>query len=120
MEGTNKRLDGVIRDVQELKTSLEFTQDKLEEMRMGHKEIETKIKSFENNIMNSKQEMDEMFTKLDYIENHYRRTNILIDGIADEKGETWSESEKKVRQMLSSNLGLDGANIDIERAQRIG
>lgn len=120
MEGTNKRLDGVIRDVQELKTSLEFTQDKLEEMRMGHKEIETKIKSFENNIMNSKQEMDEMFTKLDYIENQYRRTNILIDGIADEKGETWSESEKKVRQMLSSNLGLDGTNIDIERAQRIG
>lgn len=120
MDGTNKRLDGVIRDVQELKTSLEFTQDKLEEMRMGHKDMETKIKSFENNIMGSKLEMDEMFAKLDYIENQCRRTNILVDGIADEKGETWSDSEKKVRLMISSNLGLDGTSIDIERAQRIG
>ncbi|KAI9533065.1 hypothetical protein NQZ68_026618, partial [Dissostichus eleginoides] len=28
---------------EELKISLEFTQDNFEEMRMGHKEIETKI-----------------------------------------------------------------------------
>lgn len=43
--------------------------------------------------MNSKQEMDKMFTKMDYIEDRCRRTNILIDGIADERGENWSESE---------------------------
>lgn len=29
IDGTNKRLDGVIKDVQELKTSLEFTQNKV-------------------------------------------------------------------------------------------
>lgn len=28
----------------------------------------------------------------------------LIDGIADKKGEKWSELDKKVRQMLPSNL----------------
>ena len=72
-----------------------FTQDKFEEMRMGLKEIE-KRKSFENYIMYSMQEMDGMFTKLDCIENQCRRTNILADGIADEKEEKWSESEKKV------------------------
>lgn len=120
MDGTNKRLDGVIRDVQEPKTSLEFTQETFEENKMGCTEIETKIKAFETTIMNSKQELDGMFTKLDYIENQSRRTNILIDGIADEKGENWSDSEKKVRQMLSKDLGLDGTNMDIERAQRIG
>ena len=46
-----------------------------------------------------------MLTKLDYIENQCRRTNFLIDGIADEKGENRNESEKKVRQMFSSNRG---------------
>lgn len=120
MEETNKRLDCVIRDVEELKTSLEFTQDKLEDMRMGHKQMKRKIKSFENNAMSCKLGVYERFAKLDYSENQYRRTNILIDGIADEKGETWSDSEKKVRQILSSNLGQDGTNIDIERARRIG
>lgn len=120
MEETNKRLDCVIRDVEELKTSLEFTQDKLEDMRMGHKQMKRKIKSFENNAMSFKLGVYERFAKLDYSENQYRRTNILIDGIADEKGETWSDSEKKVRQILSSNLGQDGTNIDIERARRIG
>ncbi|CAM4662424.1 unnamed protein product [Leuciscus chuanchicus] len=39
IDGTNKRLDGVIKDVQELKTSLEFTQIKMEEEMSGHKEI---------------------------------------------------------------------------------
>lgn len=113
-------MDCVIRDVEELKTSLEFTQDKLEDMRMGHKQMKRKIKSFENNAMSFKLGVYERFAKLDYSENQYRRTNILIDGIADEKGETWSDSEKKVRQILSSNLGQDGTNIDIERARRIG
>ncbi len=74
MDGTNKRLDAVTRDVEELKTSLKYTQDKCEEMRRGYKEIH----SFENNIMNSKQVMDGMCTKLNYTENQCRRTNILI------------------------------------------
>lgn len=120
MDGTNKRLDSVIRDVQELKTSLEFTQTKFEEEKMGCTEIEAKIRAFETNITTSKQELDAMFNKLDYIENQSRRTNILIDGIADEKGENWCESEKKVREMFSKNLGLDGIHMDIERAQRLG
>ena len=37
-----------------------------------------------------------MLSKLDYIENQCRRTDFLIDGIADEKGENWNELEKKV------------------------
>lgn len=33
MDGNTKRLDGVIRDVQELKTSLQFTQGIMEDMK---------------------------------------------------------------------------------------
>lgn len=61
---------------------------------MGYKEAERKIKSFENNRKNLKQEMDGMFTRLDYIENQYRRTNILIDETADENRENWSKSQR--------------------------
>ncbi|KAJ8273262.1 hypothetical protein GJAV_G00099540 [Gymnothorax javanicus] len=112
MDVTNKRLDGVIRDVQELKTSLEFTQAKFEENKMGCTEIEAKIKAFETTITTSKQELDAMFTKLDYIANRSRRTNILIDGIADEKGENWSESEKKRSCLVLPAWANRGDRVD--------
>lgn len=54
--------------------------------------------------------MDGTITKLDYVENLCRRTNILNDEIADEK-ENW-DSENKVWQMLSGNLGPNGVNMD--------
>lgn len=120
IDGTNKRLDGVIKDVQELKTSLEFTQNKMEEETSGHKEIEAKIKSFESDIMKSKQDIDELLTKLDYIDNQHKRKNIIIDGISDVGGEKWNELELKVQQMFSSNLELDCTKIEMERVQRIG
>jgi len=47
-----------------LKTSLEFTQQIIEEMKSGYKETEAKIKSSENNTMNLKCDNEEMFTKL--------------------------------------------------------
>lgn len=39
IDGSNKRLDGVIKGVQELKTSLEFTQNKMEEMASGIRKL---------------------------------------------------------------------------------
>lgn len=42
--GVNKRLDGVIKDMQELKASPEFTQGKME-MKSTHTEMEAKLKS---------------------------------------------------------------------------
>lgn len=101
MDETKERLHGVIRDVQALRSQLETT-------RMGCYETETKLKSFENHTLTLKQETDGM----------NRRTNILIDGIVDETRENWGKSE--VKQMLLSNVGLAGTNIDTERAQRIG
>lgn len=120
MDGNTKRLDGVIRDVQELKTSLQFTQGIMEDMKKGYIDIDVKIKSFESSIAKSRQEMDELFNKLDYIDNQSRRSNLLIDGIAEEKGETVSGLEIKIQQVLSENLGLDGTKIEIERAYRMG
>lgn len=114
MDGNTKRLDGVIRDVQELKTSLQFTQGIMEDMKKGYIDIDVKIKSFESSITKSKQEMDHLFNKLDFIDNQSRRSNLLIDGIAEEKGKTASGLEIKIQQVLSENLGLDGTKIEIE------
>lgn len=44
----------------------------------------------------------------------------MVDGLIDEKAETWEGSEKKVRHMLKNKLGLDSDSIQIERAHRVG
>lgn len=120
MDGNAKRLDGVIRDVQELKTSLQFTQGIMDEMKAKKNDIDIKIWSFESSISKSKQELEDLFEKLDHIENQLRRSNLLIDGIAEEKGETISGLEMKIQQMLLNNLGLDSSTIEMERVHRIG
>lgn len=43
-----------------------------------------------------------------------------MDGIMDEKRETWETSEKKARPVLEKNLSLDGGRIEIEHAHRVG
>lgn len=39
-------------------------------------------------------------SKLDYMENQLRRNNLLVDSIADELGDSWENSEKKIKTML--------------------
>lgn len=59
--------------------------------------------------------MEDMFTKLNHMESQYKRKNIIIDGIADEKGENWNDLELKAPNLFSSNL--DTKSIEIERVE---
>lgn len=77
MDGTNKRLDGVIRNVQDLKTSLEFTQEKMER-KSSHTEMDAKLNSVEKGLAGYKQDVDDMFSKLGHMENQQKRKNIII------------------------------------------
>lgn len=60
---------------------------------------------YEKNKMNSKQEMDEMSTKLDHTEN--LRINILIDGIADEKGQKNVNQRRRLKKWYLVHPGVD-------------
>ncbi len=81
---------------------------------IGYKDVEVKKRKFEKDVIKSKEELDGFLVKLDYVENQMRRTNIIVDGIADEKYENWMKSEVKVREILSSKLGLDDSEMEIE------
>lgn len=125
IESVNKRMDDVIRDLQGVKTSLEFTQASVDGMSKEQKAAVAEIKRLDIAIKKLEEDLAKIpsldcMEKLDYIENQIRRNNILVDGIPDEKGESWDESERKVRAVIQKNLGLDVNNIEIERAHRIG
>ena len=111
-------------EVNELKKSLEFTQNDLEE----------RVNNLEGNMCKVKEDLKEIYeyqidpdyvndsladirNKLTELEDRSRRNNIRIDGIAEEPGETWEECERKVHRLLSKELDIK--DVVIERAHRV-
>ncbi|XP_066285802.1 protein unc-13 homolog C-like [Branchiostoma lanceolatum] len=103
VESTHKRMDNLIREVQEIKDSLHFTQKETDD-------TNSTLRDHEHHVKN----------KADYLENQSRRNNILIDGVPDAWDETWSQCEQKVESVMKEKLNLDPMNIEIERAHRNG
>lgn len=59
-------------------------------------------------------------SRLDEFEDRSRRDNLIFYGFADEQTETWADSEKKVRDIISSALKIELADEAISRAHRLG
>lgn len=51
-------------------------------------------------------QVDNYCDKMEYFENQSRRNNIRIDGIPDQRDETWEETERKAKVALESNLNV--------------
>ena len=127
MDATNKRFDNYINEttitITELKTSLQFTQIQLQEIkqttdfdRKQHTDTEKKMNKIEN-------ELRRIDDNVDYMENQSRRNNLRVDGIKERPGETWAETEEALRKALHEQLKLpveQVAAIRVERAHRTG
>ena len=113
-DSTNKRIDNIIKDTQDLKTSLEFTQADMAELKQLN--CQKKIEEIQASL-------ESLAEKLDDLENRSRRNNLCFDGLHEDEDtstETWQQSEDKVNRIISEQLGLNAENILIERAHRVG
>ncbi|XP_035686738.1 uncharacterized protein LOC118422958 [Branchiostoma floridae] len=125
MTSTNNRFDNLVREVQELKSSLQFSQHEVDTLKTKLNEANSEITNLKATIddqaKNPKSlQMPDMEKKMDYLENQSRRNNVVIDGIEDDVKETWADTEVKVRNILTKKLQLDSKTIEIERAHRNG
>ena len=114
MESTNVRVDSLIKEVRDLKTSIEFTQAQVQELR------EQNCKEKLRNIQN---ELENLTDKADDLENRSRRNNLCFEGIPEEsenRKETWAEAEMKVMKIMEEQLQLPVRDIKVERAHRVG
>lgn len=118
-DGEHKRVDSALKQIQELNTSLEVAHGKLESQDKVLRENGKKLKQLED-LAKSVETLDRIDKKMDYLENQSRRSNIIIDGVPEEKGENWEMSEMKVQEILGKKLGLNVKDIEIERAHRVG
>ncbi|CAH1239564.1 Hypp5317 [Branchiostoma lanceolatum] len=120
LESTNKRLDHLVKEVQEIRDSLQYSQKDIEEGKSASSQYEQRINEIEAELSQLKADSTTSVNKMDYLENQSRRNNIIVDGIPDSKEESWEESEQKVRVMIKEKLKLDPRKIEIERAHRNG
>ncbi|XP_035693558.1 LOW QUALITY PROTEIN: uncharacterized protein LOC118427744 [Branchiostoma floridae] len=120
-DSTNQRMDNLVREMQDLKSSLQFSQDELKDLKADKDSNLKKIKQLEQDIASRNDDVSTGLTeKLDYIENQSRRNNLIFDGIKEEKGETWEQAEMKVKDVIKKKLHINPVHIEIERAHRNG
>ena len=82
----NVRIDGVVKDVAQLKASLEFSQKDL----TVHAK---KIKSVEDNVSKIEATMKKHIEKTVYLENQSRRNNLRFQGLLEDDNDTWDETK---------------------------
>ena len=111
-------------EVNELRKSMEFTQNNLVE----------RVNNVEENMCKVKEDLKEIYeyqvdpdyvndsltdirNKLTELEDRLRKNNTRIDGIAEEPEETWEECENRVQRLLSEKLDIN--DVVIERTHRV-
>ena len=103
LESTTNRIYGVMKEIQEIKSSLQFSQAQIDDLRVMEKKIysfELDLQSLSSRSLNS--ENKDITSKIDYLDNQSRRNNVIIDGLTQDKSyETWSDTEQKVREFLN-------------------
>ena len=91
--------------------------DSFSEAIQGLKEENVRL-SEENNHL--KQEMKYIKNKVDNLESHSRRNNLRFYGIPGKITESWDQTERTVRNVISDDLNLpELAAAEIERAHRV-
>ena len=83
VESTNKIMDDLTRDVQDLKNSLQFSQGQLDELKQEDGKLTAIYKSLREDISSVCESIITMTDKSDYLEGQSRRNNMVVNGIAE-------------------------------------
>ena len=109
-----------IRDVQDLKHSLKFSQSNIAELKNSNATHLEAFKLVSNNLANVQMFLDKLVLKSDDLKNYSRRNNLVIDSIPDVKSESWHDTEVKAKKIVADHLKLDPKLIEMERVQAEG
>ena len=100
-----------------------FSQKDIDDLKGKIYETEDKLHNLEESFARSKNEIDEIMDKQEYLGNSSRRNNVKILGIAekDQKDgkETWEESGIKVIKAIEKKLEITD-DLKIEHAHLMG
>ena len=101
-----------------LKQSLEFTEDRLEETVNGLKSENEKLKSKMKELYECPKDPEFIKNKLVKLVDHSRRCSLRLDGVKETSNETWEKYDKHSETLSKYKLGIE-ENIILERVRRI-
>lgn len=84
------------------------------------KSLADEIKALKIRMETVEKENQKLKLIVDRLENQSRRNNLIFHGIQEAETETWEECDKKVRDSLAKEFGIDADSLQIERAHRLG
>lgn len=120
METCNTRIDGMLKDLQDLRTSLQFTQKELDDLKCANKRIQASSKSQRSDIDRLAESMLILDAKSDFLDSQARRANVIIDGIPEAEKENNLVTEEKVLKIFEEKLNLDPKTVGVEQVTRTG
>jgi hypothetical protein len=87
--------------------------------------IEEKIKELELNKTDENRAitsnmLENIQAKVSDLEDRSRRNNLRVGGITECNGETWEQTEEKLKKMIQDTLGISSHDVEVERAHRTG
>ena len=108
-------------EIAELKKSLQFHTDQWQENFKTLDNLKSELLQNQKHQQQQKQpvipDLKEIKDKLNDLENRSRRNNLRIDGIIEEENESWSQTEKKLQEIIKDQLQFE-RGTKIERAHR--
>ena len=119
-----QRLVSLSKDINDLKESLEFSQNECDDkfMNMDHK-----VQKLEEEINRMKQELLVIIqttkplwvieTDIKFVDfnDHFRRNNSRFEQIKEHENESWEDCENKMLDLLENKLEMDIKSFAIER-----
>ena len=126
VENSNKRIDNLTEKVKGVIVSLEYSQAELQDLKETQqlaeaatklrKEEESKSITHEKKVKEVNDKLKDLENKTDDLENRCRRNNLCFDGVREEANESWSTTENKIKEIISTKLNIQTDEFTIERA----
>ena len=114
-------IEEIRKDVQDLRSSLEFSQTNISALESKLDAANSQICLQSTTIEEHVNNVGSLHDQVEYLENQSRRNNIRIVGVdeLENEDETWEKSEEVVKKLVNDKLELTD-DLQIERAHRVG
>ncbi|XP_065677412.1 uncharacterized protein LOC124808589 [Hydra vulgaris] len=101
-----KKISTLATEVEEIKVSLNFHEELIENKIKTALDTFIKNKPTHNEIHNNNIELKKINSKLREIDDRSRRKNLRVEGVKEDDNESWLESEIKVKKIFDEYLGI--------------
>jgi MFS superfamily sulfate permease-like transporter len=65
------------------------------------------------------QEVNRLESKIEQLESQSRRDKLIFHGLKGDSAESWDDSESKVKDFITEQLGLNGDSVEFDRVHRL-